>query len=246
MTATIPPPSFIERPSPELDIRSMLLAEWARDSVVTIGAGTARSRQTTVGPSEIGAECSRKLAYKIAGTPGVNISDPLKSMFGTGLHEVLAQGFRGRHPGRYLIEHGVTYRDITGTVDLFDRFRHVVIDWKTTTRRNIKEYARNGVPYSYRVQANIYAQGLIAQGERVDTIALIFFARDGSLLDTWAWTDKPEQAVADNAIDRYYEIADLQPAAVASSPGGLCLYCPNYREHSTDISVACPGKTERI
>lgn len=232
------------------DLRGHYVSEFARDRLVMIDSTKSRSRQTTVGPSEIGQDCPRRLAYRIAGTPAVNFPDPLKAMIGTGLHEVIASGLHRLEggTGRYLIEHSVTYRGITGSVDIFDRFTRRAIDWKTTTKTRIRSYQREGPPTPYVIQANIYAQGLIAQGEQVDLIALTFIPRDGVLSDVWTWANSPNKEIADKAITRYEDIQEQTrqapngPAGVRAVPSTLCGYCPNHRKDATDPSVACPGR----
>lgn len=251
MTAAIDP-RYLPPPVPDeredvVDVRSMLASEWARDRLFTISATSDRSVQAHLGPSEIGAACPRRLAYRIAGTPVVNLADPLKAMFGTGLHGVIAAGLlrMDQGVGRYLVEHAVTYRGVSGSVDLFDRYTGRVTDWKTTTKSSIKRYRRDALPANYVVQAHIYAQGLLAAGEQVDTVALTFIPRDGELRDVWTWTTTPKKEIADQAIDRYLELTEAVkrdgPAGVQATPTTLCTYCPNYRPNATDLTVACPG-----
>ena len=48
---------------------------------------SARSMQTTIGPSELGSSCDRRIAYRLAGTPEANWwSDPLPAIVGTAVH----------------------------------------------------------------------------------------------------------------------------------------------------------------
>lgn len=247
LSAYEPPPvsTTVDKP---LDVRALLASEWARDRLATIGATTDRALQAELGPSEIGQACPRRLAYRIARTPIINMPDPLKAMFGTGLHAVIADGLRRMGPpGRYLIEHPVNYRGIGGVLDLHDRLPKRATDWKTTTKQRIAKYRADGPPPNYVAQVNIYAAGLMAQGEQVDTVALTFIPRDGELADIWTWTSVPRQEVADAAIARYDAIARMEaeaggPAGVAAEPSNLCPWCPNYRPTATDLAVACPGK----
>lgn len=247
--AYLPPP--ISTPVQEpVDIRSLMVSEWVRDRLVTIAGTSVRSVQAALGPSEIGQACARRLAYRTTGTPIVNLPDPTKAMFGTGMHGVIAEGLtRLDGMNRYLIEHNVSYRGISGNVDLLDRYRHWMIDWKTTAKNRITQYRRDGVPSNYVVQCHIYAQGLIAQGEQVDVIALTFIPRDGVLTDIWTWSTVPDAAKADKAIDRYLDIRQRAvtdgPGSIPATPGNLCGYCPNYRPNAPDLRVACPGRTTK-
>lgn len=72
----------------------MDVAEQIRADLVQAVRWTAefsgRSAQTEVGPSEVGHPCDRRLAYRIAGHPVVNRSEPLPAFLGTGAHLALA------------------------------------------------------------------------------------------------------------------------------------------------------------
>jgi hypothetical protein len=230
--------------------RAHSASEFARDRLVTIDGTRARSLQTTIGPSDVGQPCARRLAYKVVGARPVNFRDPLTAMFGTGMHEVIAEGI-DRLEGmtnRYLIEHRVSYRGIAGSVDIYDRFTKRTTDWKTAAKARIRQYQRDGVPKDYLTQLNIYAQGLIEQGEQVDVIALTFIPRDGKLTDIWSWAESPNKSLADEAIDRFEAIRArallVGPAEVEATPTVFCGWCPFHRKNATDLTVACPGRND--
>lgn len=245
------PPVPGPKPEPELSIPSMLVSEWARDLIMTVAASNPRSRQAELGASEIGQMCERRIGYRLAGTPVINHPDPLKALFGTGMHHVLAEGLARLNLGnRYLIEHPVVYRSIPGMVDCADWWRHRVTDWKTSALDVIKRYKREGVGTNYRVQIAIYAEGLRALGYEVEETALVFIPRDGTLSDIWSWVSQPNKALADEYIDRYAGInarlteAGTNPGALEAAPGPLCSYCPNHQRGASDLTLACPGKDQ--
>jgi hypothetical protein len=247
------PPPPPERPdgSTPPTLAELCFGAWMRDQIVMIGGTSPRSLQARLGASEIGQRCERRISYRIAGTPVVNHPDPLRALLGTGFHAAMAEGFRRLDGGmnRYLVEERVEYRGIPGQVDLFDRVQRWLIDYKTTTLQNLRRYARNGVSPNYAVQAQIYAQGLIAAGEDVQTVALVFIPREAKTVgDIWCWSRPVDRSIADDAIDRYERIADktarLGPAAVPAWPSNLCAYCPNYRPHAVDLAAMCPGDKE--
>lgn len=241
---TAPPPAS---PTAMLSIPDVVAAEWARELLITIGNTAPRSLQVAVGASEIGQRCRRRLAYRIARTPAVAMGDPLKSLIGIGTHNVLSAAVENIDPTRYLVEQEVSYRGIPGKLDLFDLWRHRLVDWKTTSLDRLKRYRAEGPPANYVVQLNIYAAGLAAMGYEVDLAALIFIARDGDLSDIWAWTTVPNQAVADEAIDTYSSLVDAMsggktPADIEPWSSVLCNYCPHHQPRSADLAIACPGK----
>lgn len=244
-----PAPSGKDHLAPE-SLAAILAGEWVRDRLVDIAGTQPRSLQAALGPSEIGQGCRRRLAFRLAGTPIVNLPDPIKALFGTAMHALLAEAFEridgGSH--RYLVEHRVSYQGVSGKVDLIDRYKRRLIDWKTTSLSRIKQYRRDGVPTNYVVQTCIYAEGAIAEGELIDDVVLVFIPRDGELKDIWAWATQPNKAVADDWIKRMHDIehalskSTTTPADIEATPGPMCGYCPNYRKSAADLSVACPGR----
>lgn len=248
MTRTLPKPPPVE--APVLSIPSLLAGEWARETLLSVATGQPRSLQAELGPSEIGQVCERRLAYRILGTPYVNHPDPTKALVGTGFHVAAADGLRRLDGGRwrYLVEVPVSYRGVSGSVDFFDRVKHRVGDWKTTSTSRIARYRRDGISTNYHVQIAIYAEALRAQGEQVDQMALIFVPRDGELSDIYAWVGEPDKALADRYVDRYHAIAEKAriggAAALPVTPGPLCSYCPNHMTRAADLAVSCPGVKE--
>lgn len=95
-----------------------------------------RSKQQAVGPSELGGECDRRLAYRIAGAKPVNLSaDPWPAIVGTSIHDWLERAVN-RYQSQvgdlgYLTELRV-YPDplVKGRCDLFNTRTKMVIDHK--------------------------------------------------------------------------------------------------------------------
>lgn len=250
---------IIAAPDPELgqpitavhDSAETTVAERVRESIAIASALAPRSLQRSIGPSEIGVTCARALAYRLAGTvpTGKSKSDPMAALVGTGAHLIMAESFRrlrGRS-GRFLIEHQVTYRGITGSVDLFDRRHHLAIDWKSTTKSKIKRVAREGPPARYLVQAMTYAAGLIESGETVDDIAIVYVPVDGGLADVHAIVRPFDRSIADDAIDRYEslqkEVAEHGPAAVHARTSNLCAWCDFFQPGRAADANGCPGNS---
>ena len=243
--ATVPEPT-----SPVPPPQSPLEAAIAASVTEAIWAGSAtepRSQQAAIGFSEYGDPCSRKLAYRLAGTPRVNHRmDPLPAMRGTGLHLHLASLFRrlDAGTGRYLVETGVSYRGVVGSVDLFDRRRGVVIDWKTTTLTKLKRIRLAPQPSPRQtLQVNGYGAALREAGEDVLSVALVWLAIDGSLSDTHVWARELDVLAVDRAISR---LGDLTQAPEVTDPAvsPLCGWCPFHRPGTTTpTSQGCPGAT---
>lgn len=238
---TVPDPAV--RAPAALDPHALVLGEALKDRVYTVSATAPRSQQAALGFSEVGHPCARRLSHRLAGTPVVHRGDPLPALFGTGLHQVLADGFArlDAHVGRYLLEQPVSYRGIPGCCDGYDRRLRTVWDWKTTTLRSISRIRREGPPTASVIQVNGYAAGLIAAGETVDAVALVYLPRDGALEEMYVWRSPFDRTVIDAAIDRVDALRGTDPAQVPASTSPLCGWCPFYRRDHTDLATGCPG-----
>lgn len=234
---------------PEL-LPNAILAELCRDAIWQASVTSPRSLQPTLGASEIGGECNRQMAYRAVFTPAVNFRDPMRVIAGTGLHEALANMFQrlDSGSGRYLIERRCEYRGVPGTVDLFDRRRGQVIDWKSAMPDKLPDIRRNGPPRKYIVQVQLYGAALEQAGETVRNVAVVYVPLGGELSDLRAFTVPYDRSVADDAIDRFNTITEQAsssgPGAVGANPTRLCGWCAHYRPGSTDLDQACPGTSE--
>lgn len=251
MTTFAAPEPPLEGPTPlaEQDAISVSLTEWLRELIWTGQSTDPRSLQTEPGMSEIGGDCPRRLAYKIAKVPRSNFThDPMASIVGRGIHLVMAESFRRLDAGsnRWMIEYPLVYEGIKGSADAYDRRRKLLIDWKSTAKSKLRNVRREGPPQQYIVQAQLYAAALKAMGEDVQRMALVYLARDGGLDELFVWTTTPDQDVVDTWVEHLARIkSDLSlhddPADVAHKPSRLCGWCDHHQPTSTDISRACPG-----
>lgn len=234
----LPEPVVAEDPEAYALSRSLI-------SLVQLAYSTdERSQQVEIGSSEIGWTCPRRVSYRLAGKPRVNDNDPLRMMLGSGLHLYLEKKFRRLDPQgrRFLVEYPCSYRGVPGHGDLYDRFTKIVIDWKSTSKGRINEMRKRGVPSYYKVQVHHNGMALRAQGEVVDSVALMFFPTDSTLDNAWAWVSPLDQLIVDEAIDRIEKLRGSDPAQVACAPDRFCGWCAHYRPTSTDLSVACNAK----
>jgi hypothetical protein len=248
MTATwTDPVPVAEVPTPALDPIGLVLADHLRELIYTGATTSERSMQQEVGVSEVGSECERQLAYKIAGTAPVHLDEnPMPSIIGTGFHLHVQRMIEKLDRRRYLVETPVNYKGIPGTVDLYDRRRRTVIDWKSTGKSKLRRLQADGPPMRAQVQIQIYGAALKALGEDPARLALAYVPRDGSLDDLWVWSTTPDQELVDRWINRFESITESVVAGTPAGnfhalPGPLCNYCPFYLPTSTDLSRGCPG-----
>lgn len=236
-------PQHDTAPARALDPVALVLGDALREAIFMGSVTNPRSLQVSAGASEIGGECPRQQSYRAHRVSAVNFPDVLPPLIGTGIHLVLARIFDrlDQGSGAYATELPVLYRGIPGTLDLYLRRRHAVVDFKSTTKRKIAQLQREGPPRAYVVQLNIYAAALMEAGETIRTVALFYLPKDGTLEDCWVWSQAPDKALADDAISAWKANAEKAPADATPVPTRLCGWCSHYRPGSTDLAVACPG-----
>lgn len=218
-----------------------------------------RSVQSTIGPSELGSLCDRKIAYRLAGVPEANWwSDPLPAIVGTAVHHWLEGAINNFQQVHYMNrwQTEITVQPdpmVKGHVDLYDSQLCMVIDWKTVSPTKLKAWKADGPPEHYKDQVNLYGRGCMNANLPVARVALVAVPRSGWLRDMQIWVDdyRPERAQA--ALDRMYGIAnklismgdDLSFEEIDSAPSSECSFCPWYRggDKRADMS-GCSGNTD--
>lgn len=265
---TVPLPSLAGMPLPELQLggdptvlRDELLWE-IREAI----DNTPRTLQTSIGPSELGIECQRRLAYMLAGTPEVNVrKSPWLPTVGTAVHgwaeDVFVRANKRYDVVRYLVETrvevgsliiGGRLRPIRGSSDLYDRITGTVIDWKIVGENTLKKVrARKAPSDQYRAQAHLYGRGFMARGAYVARVAIFYLPRNGELSEAYFWAEDYDESVALDTLARAQETQLVVDAAGLTAPGLLpttdayCTFCPFYEAGAADLTRACPGDPRR-
>lgn len=222
-----------------------------------------RSRQRNVGPSELGGDCDRRLAYRLAGIRPINVSmDPWPAIVGTSIHDWLERAinkFQSQVTNLgYLTELGVEPDQLVrGRSDLFNVRTGTVIDHKSAGTDVMKKVRKGDIPHGYRVQINLYGLGHQRAGREVRKVALAFYPRSGWLNDMFVHIEPYDEQMAVDALARMYRIGeqcidlDVEQFAhrfeqVAASPGDACVFCPylNRAMHFDDSASdkGCPGR----
>lgn len=226
-------------------------------------ASRPRSMQKHLGPSEIGAECSRQLAMKLAGMPEVNqVADPWFPIVGSAVHEWMARMcewyndvYLGRaHNPRFIVENRVKVDskgkgyDTSGSTDLYDVDNKRVVDWKivgTTTMRKVEKGTTplERVGPQYYVQGMTYGEGWVQAGYEVKSVLIAFLPRS-NFLKKMKLVEMPfdPQAAADAqarvaAIDHLRQV--IPPHEFPA--GGCTVWCPYYRPSVPLGPTSCPG-----
>lgn len=247
-------------PSPEV-----ALAVKAEFTTMLLWSESARprSQQVNIGPSELGVDCDRQLAYRVAGLTGPNEgrADPWPGFVGSAIHARMEEAIRGylaAHPRapRWAIEQWVQADPlIRGKAD-YNR-DNLLVDIKSASTDGIANIRKEGPTRRYRVQQMVYAKGLRDAGRLIEYICLLYVPRSGWLRDAYVWAEPYDEALALESLGRPYRLAQtLRELDVTGHPNRWdripatpsymgCQYCPMWDKYlpselgATDKS--CPG-----
>ena len=226
------------------------IIKWASDT-------SPRSLQTTLGPSELGTPCDRRLAYRLAGSQVFNDRlDPLIAMVGTGIHSWMEEAIR---------RFNATFGDdtltpetrvvidalLSGTSDLYHKQLRAVVDFKSAGADVLKKVPNFGPEPGYRVQTHLYGLGYENAGLPVDQVMLVYIPRSGLLKGIHVWREPYDRRIAEDALRRRDTIsrwvAEGKPYNEYSTEVTEkdCYFCP-FRSRQDMLMGAtaqfgCPG-----
>jgi len=206
-------------------------------------ASRDRSKQTQVGPSEIGS-CRRKVWYRLNAQPETNENQSkLAAIMGTAIHAAIEDAIGHIDPEgkEYLVETAVEYGDMKAHVDLFVPSTGAVIDWKTSKVKNLSYFPST----QQRWQVQVYGYLLSKNGHDVKTVNLVAIARDGSEKDVKVHTEPYDEAIALQAFEWLNQVKASTTLPEPEKDQSFCKdYCQYYDETE---DMGCGGlKKERI
>ena len=208
---------------------------------------TERSKQTVIGISEVGMDCRKCVARKLAEVPLA----PDGSWFpfiGTAVHDQLEQGFNSRWPDEYHLEnrlHVHSYKglELGGSCDMFVPEAGVVNDWKVVGDAPLADAAKGKIKSQYRVQAMLYGLGWKNKGFNVTHVALTFLPRNKKLSEAQIVMLRYDEAVAMEALALLEVLIDAAELVgwdkvIAKQPkASFCWDCKKYdQQEDEDIS----------
>ena len=206
-------------------------------------ASRDRSKQTQVGPSEIGG-CKRKVWYRLNAQPETNENQSkLAAIMGTAIHAAIEDAIGSLDPEakEYLVETEVAYGDMKAHVDLFVPSTGAVIDWKTSKIKNLGYFPSN----QQRWQVQLYGYLLSKNGYEVKTVNLVAIARDGSEKDIKVHTEPYDEVMALAALSW---LANVKASETLPEPEKDESFCKDYCQYyDASGEMGCTGlKKERI
>lgn len=248
-------PEHLQQRGGSPDLLEAELMHVIKDAIVN----HPRSLQKRIGPSEIGHECPRRIAYTLLGVGPFNpFPDvPWLPTIGTATHGWLEDKFGlANDPdsayARWLLEMRVSVGEIlgveiTGAADVYDQVTCTVVDWKVVGATPLKKYRSKGPGQQYRCQGHLYGRGFVRRGVPVDRVMIVFLPRNGELRDAYVWSEPYDEAVALWALERANGIA-IAAAALGTDVldqlqpvEAFCRRCPFFNPGSTDLATGCPG-----
>lgn len=232
------------------------LAQQLKDLITQAGIWSPRGKQIAIGPSEIGHECSRRLAYKLLDweKPNEQSSGSWAAQVGTAIHAYLAEVFQKMEG--YEVEQKVQIRaNLSGTIDLYDSIRGIVLDWKTVGYTNLKERKSSGATQQQIVQIQLYGYGKVQSGATVNKVGLVYLPTSGSLDEMHIELFDYDESVALKALSRIDDLYSLlsqvdveaNPEMLTLIPAEasrMCNYCPYFLPFSKDLAKGCNGDTD--
>lgn len=232
------------------------LAQQLKDLITQAGIWSPRGKQIAIGPSEIGHECSRRLAYKLLDweKPNEQSLGSWAAQVGTAIHAYLAEVFQKLEG--YEVEQKVQIRaNLSGTIDLYDSIRGIVLDWKTVGYTNLKERKSSGATQQQIVQIQLYGYGKVQSGATVNKVGLVYLPTSGSLDEMHIELFDYDESVALKALSRIDDLYSLlsqvdveaNPEMLSLIPAEasrMCNYCPYFLPFSKDLAKGCNGDTD--
>ena len=200
--------------------------------------GSARSQQKQVGPSEIGG-CRRSTWLRINDFPRTNPNTlRLAAIMGTAIHTYIEQAFARQDPfeERYVLEAEVEYEGLMGHVDMYDKEKKEVIDWKTIKKSNASRF-----PSKQQItQVQLYGYLMNKTGTEVKTVTLVAIPRDGDERDIIFHSEPYDESIALAGLTWLKEVREMKEAPPAEKDAFFCRnYCSFYDATGTE---GCAGK----
>lgn len=221
-------------------------------------ADRPRSKQTALGPSEVGMECQRALAYRLLNTPEKpDPRLPWAPFIGTAVHASIAEALEAENKRlgreRWIVERRVRAADdLEGSSDAYDVDNACVCDWKILGEKSLATLPHHMSP-EYEPQAHIYGLGFENAGYPVRWVRICMLTRSShDFRMSREWTRPYDRAHAERALARLAETkrlitglrlaeGDVGWAQVPGTSSKPCSWCRYFKAGSDPTRLGCPG-----
>lgn len=203
----------------------MSIASELVKAISSSSKSSSRSKQKSIGPSEIGG-CRRAVYMRYHNAESVNETIVLPAIMGTAIHEKIQRIFRHSDPweDRFLIEKEFAAEDgsLVGHVDMYDKERKEIIDWKTTKKSNLSYFPS----VQQRWQVQVYGWLVQQAGHPVENVTLVAIPRDGDERDIVYHTEPYNFEMVESALAWLNEVKELQEPPAPEKDAWFCKqYC---------------------
>ena len=216
-----------------MDIQALLKAALTEND-----KARERSQQTELGASSVYG-CKRQAWNILRQVPKTNHNtESLAAIIGTAVHATVAEAMKNVDVfgDDFLIEQGFSTPDLKGHCDLFIKSTGTVIDWKTTTKKNLSKFPTE----QQKMQVQLYGYLIEEAGYMVHEVCLVAIIRDGQMKDTKVHQEPYDR---DKALQGIQWIKDLQNTVYAPAPERPRIFCKDFCEwYDPTGEVGCPAK----
>lgn len=197
-----------------------------------------RSLQVELGASSVFG-CRRQAWSIINQVPKVNTqTESLAATIGTAVHSTMADAMKNADPlgDDFLIENMFSTPELKGHCDLFIKSTGSVVDWKTTTKKNMSKFPST----RQRMQVQLYGYLIEESGYEVNDVSLVAIPRDGWYKDIKSHTEPYDRAMA---LEGIQWVKDVKAEFEAPEPELSKYFCQDFCEFYDESGmVGCQGK----
>lgn len=197
-----------------------------------------RSLQTELGASSVYG-CKRQAWNILRQVPKTNHdTESLAAIIGTAVHATIAEAMKNADPfgDQFLIEQGFSTPDLKGNCDLFIKSTGTVVDWKTTTKKNLSGFPSE----QQKMQVQLYGYLIEEAGHNVKEVCLVAIPRDGWQKDVKVYTEPYNR---EKALQGIQWVRDLQNTVTPPAPERPRQFCANFCDYYDATGVnGCKGK----
>jgi hypothetical protein len=198
-----------------------------------------RNVQVDIGASSIGG-CRTAAWHIMNQTPKTNHNtERLAALLGTAIHSVIAEALVAHDVfgDDFMIEQELSTPELRGHCDFYSRSEKLVVDWKTTSLKNITRFPSA----QQKMQVHLYGYLLQENGYPVDEVALVAIPRDGKMSDIRMWRDKYSEYQAKKGLEWLKEIKQMETPPPAERSAAY--YCRDYCQfYDRTGETGCQGK----
>lgn len=194
-----------------------------------------RSLQQEIGVSQLGG-CRRQVWFQLKNYEKSNATLKLPALMGTAIHTMIEEALAmeaNKTWSEYLIEVEVQYQNLKGHIDLYIPTIGAVVDWKTTTKSNMRYFPSE----QQRWQVHTYAYLLKKSGHEPKTVTLVAIPRDGNETQIKIHSEEYDEQVALDAWNWYQDL--LQREEAPEPERSAKMFCQSYCPYFGDN---CQGK----